>query len=280
VIGLGNMAAALAEALLTAGFTVSVWNRSAARAKPLVQRGARLGQDPADAIAGSQATIVCLADHDAFVEVIHNDTVASALASSCLIQLGVVTAEQARASGSWAQGQTINYLEGSIMGMPINVKNASAMLVCSGPQNLFDTHQALLSVFGTPRLLSETVGNAYEFDKVYYSFGYAVMFGFLQGAALAEAGGFSVAAYTDIVLTRIPVIGEYLRRFGGMAAIHDHTGDQATIAVWADAYAKSLDLCRALERDDTLPAAIVHVFDKAIAAGYADSELSAIVEVL
>ncbi len=38
---------------------------------------------------------------------------------------------------------------------------------------------------------------------------------------------------------------------------------QATIKVWADSYAKSLELCRTLGVDDTLPAALMHNFQKA-----------------
>ena len=39
VIGTGNMGSALAEALLAARFRVTVWNRTPARAKPLVEKG-------------------------------------------------------------------------------------------------------------------------------------------------------------------------------------------------------------------------------------------------
>ncbi|MER7078809.1 NAD(P)-binding domain-containing protein, partial [Saccharopolyspora kobensis] len=36
VLGLGDMGTALADALLAAGHRVTVWNRTAARAEPLV----------------------------------------------------------------------------------------------------------------------------------------------------------------------------------------------------------------------------------------------------
>lgn len=280
VIGLGNMGSGLAEALLSAGVAVTVWNRTPEKSQRLADRGATVANSPAGAAAEADVTIVCVVDHDAFVEIIHNETVADALAGKDLIQLGVVTAEQAQQTGEWAQSGDIGYLEGSILGLPDNVRNATALLVCSGPKNRFDSHLDLLSIFGSAQLVSEAIGSAYNFDKVYYSFAYAVLQGFIQGAALAHASGFSIDAYTGIVQKRFPVVTENLGRIGDRIRDRDHEGDDATIEVWADAYAKSRALCRALDVDDTLPSALMDNFDKAIAAGHGDKEISAIFESL
>ena len=280
IIGIGNMGSALAQALLTAGFTVTVWNRTVSKAQRMVEQGAILADSPAEAAQSSENTIVCVSDHAAFTSVIHNDAVATALEGKHLIQLGVVTAEQARQTGVWAEARNVGYLDGSILGIPDNVKNATATLVCSGSKTLFDAVQAQLSVFGNSHLVSETIGNAYEFDKVYYSFAYATMLGFIQGAALAQASGFSIDAYTSIVLERIPNVSENFKKFGEQIANRNHDGDQASLTVWGDAYAKSLELCRALEVDDTLPAALMQNFEKAKSEGYGNSEITAIFEVL
>jgi 3-hydroxyisobutyrate dehydrogenase-like beta-hydroxyacid dehydrogenase len=280
VIGLGNMGSALAGALLAAGFTVTVWNRTVSKSQRLVEQGAILAGSPAEAANNSGKTIVCVSDHEAIVSVIHNDSVATAIAGKCLIQLGVVTAEQARQTGAWAQAQNIGYLEGSILGMPKNVKNATATLACSGPKVLFDATQELLSVFGNSQLVSETIGSAYEFDKVYYSFAYAVLLGFIQGAALAQASGFSIDAYTSIIIERFPVATENLKEFGARIADRNHDDNQCSLEVWGDAYAKSLELCRSLDVDDTLPAALMKNFENAQNEGFGDSGITAIFEAL
>lgn len=280
VIGLGNMGSGLAEALLSAGVSVTVWNRSPRKSESLANRGATVAKSPAEAAANSQVTIVCVTDYDAFVEIVHDEAVAKALEGRDLIQLGVVTAEQAQHTGSWAEPRNIGYMEGSILGLPDNVRNATALLICSGPKNLFDNYRDLLSIFGSAQLIGEAIGSAYNFDKVYYSFAYAVLQGFIQGAALAYASGFSIDAYTGIVLKRLPVVMENLRRIGDRMSDRNHDGDQASIEIWGDSYVKSLDLCRSLEVDDTLPAALMDNFNKAVDQGYGDKEISAIFEVL
>jgi 3-hydroxyisobutyrate dehydrogenase-like beta-hydroxyacid dehydrogenase len=274
------MGSALAETLLVAGISVTVWNRTISKAERMVEQGAVLADTPAAAALASESTIVCVTDHEAFVSVIHNDAVATALEEKYLIQLGIVTAEQARQTASWASARNIGYLEGSILGLPDHVKSATATLVCSGPKALFESAQPQLSVFGNSQLVSESIGSAYEFDKVYFAFAYATLLGFMQGAAMAEASGFSIAAYTDIVNDRSATYAGVFKRYGELIASRNHDGDQTSLEIWADAYAKSLDLCRALKVDDTLPTALMQNFDKAISGGYGDKEMSAIFEVL
>ncbi len=97
---------------------------------------------------------------------------------------------------------------------------------------------------------------------------------------MAEASGFSIDAYTSIVAERIPTVTENLTKFGELMANRNHKDDQASLEVWADAYSKSVDLCRALKVDDSLPTALMRNFDKAIKGGYGDDGITAIIEVL
>lgn len=65
VIGLGLMGSALATTLLEDHYKVTVWNRTASKAEPLVEAGATLAVSVNEAIDGSEIVIVCLSDYDA-----------------------------------------------------------------------------------------------------------------------------------------------------------------------------------------------------------------------
>jgi 3-hydroxyisobutyrate dehydrogenase len=65
VLGLGTMGAGMASNLLKAGFSVAVYNRTAAKAEPLVHAGARLAPTPAEAAKGAAVVISMLADDTA-----------------------------------------------------------------------------------------------------------------------------------------------------------------------------------------------------------------------
>lgn len=54
----------LAARFLAAGASVTVWNRTEAKALPLIELGARLAQDPVAALTASPVTVVCAAVYD------------------------------------------------------------------------------------------------------------------------------------------------------------------------------------------------------------------------
>ena len=62
VAGLGAMGAAVAARLMEVGHRVGVWNRTAAKARPLADAGARIAATPAALAAESEAVITLLTD--------------------------------------------------------------------------------------------------------------------------------------------------------------------------------------------------------------------------
>ena len=71
-IGLGNMGSGMAGNLLKAGYEVTVYNRTPARAQALVNQGAHLAPRVADACHGD-VVITMLADDSAVESVVFGD---------------------------------------------------------------------------------------------------------------------------------------------------------------------------------------------------------------
>jgi 3-hydroxyisobutyrate dehydrogenase len=65
ILGLGTMGAGMAVNLLKAGFSLTVYNRTAGKAQELVSAGARLTSTPAEAAVGASIVIGMLADDTA-----------------------------------------------------------------------------------------------------------------------------------------------------------------------------------------------------------------------
>ena len=121
VVGLGNMGSALAEALISAGWRVTGWNRTAGKSQALRQKGVSTAGSVAEAASAADVTIVCVSDHAATEEIIFNDAVGTALNDKLLVQLSTINADQSRETAAWAEAQGIAYLEGSILGLPADV---------------------------------------------------------------------------------------------------------------------------------------------------------------
>ena len=61
-LGLGNMGIHMARHLVKAGHDVTVWNRTASKAKELKAQGARVAASPAEAARSAEIAITMLAD--------------------------------------------------------------------------------------------------------------------------------------------------------------------------------------------------------------------------
>ena len=71
IAGLGRMGAAVAARLMEVGHTVTVWNRTPDKAKPLTDAGAKQADTPEDLAQHSDVIITMLADADA-IERVYN----------------------------------------------------------------------------------------------------------------------------------------------------------------------------------------------------------------
>lgn len=72
-IGIGLMGDPMTRRLLAAGFDVTVWNRSPAKAEPLGEAGARLAASIAELVAEVDVIMLCLANTDVVESVVFGE---------------------------------------------------------------------------------------------------------------------------------------------------------------------------------------------------------------
>jgi 3-hydroxyisobutyrate dehydrogenase len=71
VAGIGAMGGAIAARLMEAGHQVTVWNRTAAKTKPLADAGAKVAANPT-ALAAASETIISILTDGAAIEAVYN----------------------------------------------------------------------------------------------------------------------------------------------------------------------------------------------------------------
>src|SRR5882757_9591898 len=96
--GTGQMGTPMAARLLAAGHDLTVWNRTAEKAKPLLDLGANLADSPGAAARDADAAITMLADPEALEEVVLGpDGVAEGLPEGAtLIEMSTVGPDAVR----------------------------------------------------------------------------------------------------------------------------------------------------------------------------------------
>ncbi|MCP2166525.1 3-hydroxyisobutyrate dehydrogenase [Goodfellowiella coeruleoviolacea] len=176
------MGTALAHAWLAAGYQLTVWNRTAARAEPLAAEGARVAATAAEAVASADLVVLCLLD-DASV----GDTLADAdLSGKDLVNLTTGTPDEGRARAEWARARGARFLDAGIMAVPpmIGVPGSGGYVFYSGSREVFEAHRDTLAVPAGTTYVGEDPGYAALHDVALLSGMYGMFAGITHAFAL------------------------------------------------------------------------------------------------
>lgn len=210
VIGLGLMGRALAEAFMSDGYDTTVWNRTAAKAEPLVARGAKLAGSVADAVAASPLVVVCVSDYDT-VHALLDPLGDGALDGRVLVNLTSGTSQGARETAKWAAGRGGTYLDGAILAAPAGIGTADGLILHSGPRAAFDAHEPALKVLGgATTYLGDDHGLSSLYDVAMLGLMWGIGQGFLQGAALLGAAGVDASAFAPFAREGIRTVADWV----------------------------------------------------------------------
>lgn len=184
------MGRALAGAFLDAGVRITVWNRTPGRDRELVDRGAVSASSAEEAVAASVLTVVCVVNYDAVDAILRRDAVAGALKGRTVVNLTADTPGRARDAGAWAAEHGVRYLDGAIMTPTVTIGTPDAVLIYSGPEDLYRQHRSVLDVLGgTQTHLGETICRAAAYDIALLDIFWTAMSGFHHALAVARAEG-------------------------------------------------------------------------------------------
>ncbi|MBC8103082.1 MAG: NAD(P)-dependent oxidoreductase [Cytophagales bacterium] len=281
VIGLGLMGFTIARLLLGAGYAVTVWNRTRAKAEPLIAEGAILAPSAAAAVSASPITLICVYDYKATNAILETDEVAAALAGRILVQLTTGSPQEAREAEAWAHQHGAGYLDGAIQVAPDQMAQPDTTILLSGAQTALGQSEPILRVLGgNLTYLGEKIGAASAMDMATLSYLYGAILGFFHGALICEAEGFDVGAYGAIIARVAPGFGEFLKHEGTVIQTGDYAVSQSPLRISTEATIRILQAARESRLNTDFPALVSGVFQKATAAGYGDEELAAAIKVL
>lgn len=278
VAGLGPMGQALSSALLDAGHTLTVWNRTESKADALRSRGAAWAPDPAAAVRASDVTVINVVDHDALDAIL--DAAGDAVAGSTLVGLSSDTPDRARLSAKRVTDRGGRYLDGAIMTPTPTIGTPDASILFSGPKDTFDAHRSLFAVLGEPAWLGEDYGRAASFDMSLLDLFWTSVSGFMHALEVARANGIAPSELLPhtlgIVGILTPIFTEFVERVES-----GHHGDSSAPV---SSVATSVRHLIAASHDAGVDAAVLEAFrgyvDAAVAAGHGADEASSIAEAM
>lgn len=132
VIGLGNMGAGMALRLLDRGFELSVHNRTAEKAAPVVAAGAKPATSPEEAVRDHDIVLLSLADEPAVEQVLFGAIVPALAPGSTVIDTSTVSPAFARDIAARLREHGLRRVEATVVGNPHQARNGELRVFTAG----------------------------------------------------------------------------------------------------------------------------------------------------
>lgn len=147
ILGLGTMGAGMAANLLKAGFRLSVFNRTAAKAQALTSSGARFAATPAEAAKGASIIISMLSDDVASRDVWLGKTGAleAAERGAVLIESSTVTPAWISELGGLAAKRGLDLLDAPVTGSRMQAEAGQLSFLVGGNEAALEKATAALT---------------------------------------------------------------------------------------------------------------------------------------
>ena len=198
-LGLGVMGWPMAGHLALAGHTVTVFNRTAAKAQAWVQAFAATGRahhasTPREAAQGADIVLMCVGNDDDVRSVVlgPDGALAGMQSGSILIDHTTASAQLARELYTTAQQQGVAFVDAPVSGGQAGAQNGQLTIMCGGDEAAFATAEPVMACFGRAVTLMGPSGSG-QLTKMVNQICIA---GLVQG--LSEAVAFGQKAGLDM----------------------------------------------------------------------------------
>jgi 2-hydroxy-3-oxopropionate reductase len=149
-VGLGLMGLPMARNLLKAGYALTVHNRTAAKARPLVEAGARQAESPADVARASDVVISMVTDSPDVEAVVDGESglLAGAAAGMVWIDMSTIDPETTRRLGAAAAARGVESLDAPVSGGPPGAEAGTLSIMVGGTREVFEGCLPVLQAMG------------------------------------------------------------------------------------------------------------------------------------
>ena len=211
-VGLGAMGELIVSRLMAAGHDVTGWNRSAAKAKPLIAQGMRWADTPRQAAQNSEIVFSIVTDAKAVRSVaLGPDGIVSGIGKgNVYIDMSTIEPDESRAVAAEFKKAGAIMLDGPLSGSPVTVKAGNASIMIGGEEKAFERVKPVLLAIGPKVTRIGANGLACQMKIAVNLLLMVEVVCFGEAVALAEKGGVDRAVALDAILKSVaasPVLG-------------------------------------------------------------------------
>ncbi|MGE5204654.1 MAG: NAD(P)-dependent oxidoreductase [Chlamydiota bacterium] len=276
ILGLGIMGSGMASRLLSLSFPVTVYNRSQAKAAPLVSAGARLANSPREAASNAAIVISMVADDRASRDVWlgPDGALAGARAGSVLIESSTVSVGWVKELAAAAAEAGCKFLDAPVTGTKPHAAAGELVFLVGGTAEALDAARPVLSVLGRSVIHLGPQGSG-ALMKLINNFVCGVQAAsFAEAARMIDEAGFDRQKAFSILTEGAPGSG-IVKRMASRVLANDFEPNFVLRLMAKDlSYALQAAEARGSHLQTAGPA--LEIFQQAIAAGYGEEDFSAV----
>lgn len=272
ILGTGTMGAGMARSMQRAGLTVTAWNRSADKARPLADDGIEVADSVTAAVTGADAVLTMLFDADSVLAVA--DELTGALGPDA-VWLQSATVGPAGIERIAAKAGDAKLLDAPMLGTKQPAEDGKLVPLVSGPSQTIEKVRPVLDAVGARTVVAgERLGDASGLKLACNAWILSITAATAQSVALAQAlgvdghlfleaidGGPANSAYAQLKGTAM-LDGDFTASFG-------LDGGRKDLALIADA-------ARDAGVRDAMINGVAALFDAASDGGHGDEDLAAV----
>jgi 3-hydroxyisobutyrate dehydrogenase-like beta-hydroxyacid dehydrogenase len=211
-VGLGAMGAGIVVRLLAAGHTVTGWNRTREKGKPLIDKGMLWAGSPREVASRSQIVFAIVTDAAAVraVALGPDGVIAGLLPDGIFLDMSTIGPDDSRAIAAEFNQAGLTMLDAPISGSPVTLEAGSASLMVGGDRNAFERVKPVLLDIGAKALYMGASGTAVQMKLAVNLVLMVEVIAFGEGIALAEKGGVDRSIAVEAMLNSVaasPVLG-------------------------------------------------------------------------
>jgi 3-hydroxyisobutyrate dehydrogenase-like beta-hydroxyacid dehydrogenase len=279
VIGLGSMGSALAMALLKSDYEVTVWNRTASKAEPLLKAGAIQAGSVSEGVGANNLIVICVSNYEDTKLLLEG---CGNLSDKTFIQLTTASVSEAKVMEAWAIRKGGLYLDGEILDGPSYIGTKKAMLVVAGSQDAWRVSEPVVKCLGGgSRYLGENVAELTALSAAAILPMLGGIMGMIQGIQIVEKEGMDVGKCVDIIADLFESGDQCdIRRQGNAIARNAFGDSDEAIETWEAVCSRLLEGYANQGINVELLRLMHDHLNRAIKAGYGGEEVAAVIKVM
>jgi 3-hydroxyisobutyrate dehydrogenase-like beta-hydroxyacid dehydrogenase len=204
-VGLGVMGSRMAKRLLDAGHSVTGYNRTRAKAQPLLNAGMKWADTPRAAAAASDMVFSMIANTNALRAVTqgHDGIVAGLSAGKIYVEMSTVSPAAIRELAKRVETKGAEMLDAPVSGSSITLDEGKLSFMVGGKREVFEKVLPYLQAIGPKATYVGGHGLAASM-KVATNLSLAVqMLAFSEGLLLAEKSGIARETAVEVLLNSV-----------------------------------------------------------------------------